>query len=426
MRELIVAVFALASCNGKTAARDAAPVIADTAADAARDAFVPLCAPQPGGNVALRKIATLPDAAVLVTSPPNDRRLFVIEQTGVIWIIENDELRPTPFLDLSGEHGGPVDSLSGDETGLLGLAFDPHYATSGEFYVFYTRLLLGPGDNDPADTLARYHVGANPDVAEPAGTVVLTLPRSRPNHNGGMIEFGSDGYLYVGTGDGGSHGDPLRNAQNPNALHGKMLRLDVASRPPDREYGIPVDNPFASGGGAPEVYMLGLRNPWRWSFDRATDDLWIADVGQNVTEEIDVARAGEQAGKNFGWSIYEGATCCAMQSDRCTQSAPQQPCDPTGITFPIDHRSHADSWAAMIGGQVYRGSCYPDLVGWYFFADNLRGGLSKARLGFDGSFESVDLVGAFPSSPTSIHADAYGELYETDLVGNVWHLEAAP
>jgi len=231
--------------------------------------------------------------------------------------------------------------------------------------VTYTSLIT-PTDNDPIDNLARYRVSATDrNVADPKGTLVLALPRTRPNHNGGMIEFGADGYLYLGTGDGGGHGDPIRYAQNPRALHGKMLRLDVHQRAAGREYGIPPGNPFADGvAGAPEVFMLGLRNPWRWSFDRATGDLWIGDVGQGQVEELDVARAGEQAGKNFGWSVYEGTGCCATQADLCTQAAPPQPCDPAGKTFPLDSRARATGWASIIGGQVYRvqiGPCHAAL-----------------------------------------------------------------
>jgi glucose/arabinose dehydrogenase len=371
-------------------------------------------------------VATVPGAAVLVTSPPNDSRLFVVEQHGLVHIIENGVVNPTPFLDLSGPNGGPVDDTTSEEAGLLGMVFDPDFATNGEFYVFYTTLLFGAGDNDPADTLARFHVSADPNVSEPTGTVVLQLPRSRPNHNGGMIEFGADGFLYAGTGDGGSHGDPFRYAQDPHSLFGKMLRIDVRHHQPDKQYDIPADNPFADGtAGAPEVYDLGLRNPWRWSFDRATNDLWIGDVGQGVTEEIDVVAAGAQAGLNFGWSAYEGNACCATQADLCTQDMPQQACDPTGKTFAQDNRAHADGWAAIIGGQVYRGACYPDLVGWYFYTDNVRGGLYKARLKSDNSLEIVDLEGSFPMGPTSLHADSTGELYETDINGNVWHLEAS-
>src|SRR5262245_7577329 len=296
VRALTWLAIGAAACGGRKQPQDdAAPPVFEDAME------LPACAnPVSGTTVAMRKITSVGNAAVLVTSPPNDPRLFVVEQRGVIRVIENDQLLPQPFLDISVANGGPVISNMGSETGLLGLAFDPAFERSGELYVTYTSLIT-PTDNDPIDNLARYRVSATDrNVADPAGTLVLALPRSRPNHNGGMIEFGADGYLYLGTGDGGSHGDPVRYAQNPRALHGKMLRLDVHQRGV-KQYGIPPGNPFADGvAGAPEVYMLGLRNPWRWTFDRATGDLWIGDVGQGITEELDVARAGEQAGKNFG------------------------------------------------------------------------------------------------------------------------------
>jgi glucose/arabinose dehydrogenase len=425
VRTLAWLVMFVIACGGKKPARDDAAVHDDAAV---RDdaAMAPVCAnPSAGTTVTMREVAAVGNPAVLVTSPPNDPRLFVVEQRGAIRIIEDGQLRPAPFLDISDDAGGPV--VDGGEMGLLGLAFDPAFATTGEFYVTYTSLIV-PGDNDPIDNLARYRVSATDrNVADPQGTLVLALPRTRPNHNGGMIEFGADGLLYMGTGDGGSHGDPIRYAQNPRALHGKMLRLDVHQRTATRQYGIPSGNPFADGvAGAPEVFMLGLRNPWRWSFDRATGDIWIGDVGQGQTEELDVARTGDQAGKNFGWSVYEGMACCATQADLCTQAAPLQPCNPAGKTFPLDSRLRASGWASIIGGQVYRGACYPDLAGWYFYTDYVKGGLVKARLKPDGTLEIVELPGTFPAGPTSLHADSRGELYETDVTGHIYHLEAGP
>jgi len=228
-----------------------------------------------------------------------------------------------------------------------------------------------------------------------------------------MIEFGSDGFLYVGTGDGGGNLN-LPRSQDRNGLFGKMLRIDVDNKTPGKEYGIPADNPFAPGGGAPEVFMLGLRNPWRWSFDRETGDMWIADVGASTIEELDVLAPAQQRGANLGWSMYEGSRC----------NTP--PCDPTGKVFPQDERDHVNQkWTAIIGGQVYRGTCYPDLVGWYFYTDISAHVLIKARRKLDGSLEIVDLPGNLPRSPTSIHADARGELYMTDA-NTVYHLEAGP
>jgi glucose/arabinose dehydrogenase len=406
----LAAVASLAGCgDNKNAAKiDAQPVAP--------------CTTTPGSTVHVRKLAeSLGDAALLVTSPPDDPRLFVIGQRGQLRIYESEVLRSTPFLDISAENGGPV--VAGGELGLLGLAFHPHYAQNGQFFVFYTTTR----DGSPyADVLARYQVSASdPSVAQPQGTIVLSIPDPYGNHNGGMIEFGADGLLYIGTGDGGAAGDPARNAQNPAALLGKILRIDVDHKTPGREYGIPADNPFAAGGGAPEVFMLGVRNPWRWTFDRATGDMWIGDVGQDQTEELDVVKAGQQRGANLGWSVFEGSACCITQGDKCRQSGAQQPCVTAGKMFALDNRTHAAGWKSITGGQVYRGGCYPELTGWYFYTDYVLGGLSKARLKPDGTLEIVDLPGDFPGHGASIHADSRGELYETDTAGNVFQIEAS-
>ena len=409
------AAVCTAPCDAPIVPVDAPPLATDAAP------FAP-CTPIAGSTVKARKIGTVSGGAILATSPPGDGRLFVIEQNGRIRIFENEVLKPTPFIDISST------IVAGGEQGLLGLAFHPQYATNGQFYVFYTATNPVAGGDAFVDVLATYKGSASdPNVADPAsGQIVLSIPDFASNHNGGMIEFGSDGFLYIGTGDGGGGGDPQRNGQNKNALLGKMLRIDVDHPAGGKPYGIPTGNPFAAGGGAAEVWMYGLRNPWRWSVDRANGDMWIGDVGQGVTEEVNVAKAGAQAGVNFGWSAYEGNACCMTQADKCTQTGTQQPCNMTGIQFPQDTRSHASGWFAIIGGQVYRGACFPDLVGWYFYTDNGHGGMAKAQLQANGSLTVVNLTGTFPSSPSSLHADARGELYETDTAGGVWAIEAGP
>lgn len=378
------------------------------------------CTTTPGATVRVRKLpGRVNGAAMLVTSPPGDPRLFVVERGGAIRIYENERLLPEPFLDLSRDRGGPV--VAGGEQGLLGLAFHPRFSTNGQLFVWYTA--RNPVAGDPlVNVLARHTVlGGMPNKADPGGTVVLSIPDFATNHNGGMIEFGADGYLYVGTGDGGGAGDPRRYAQNVDALLGKMLRIDVDNKAAGKEYGIPADNPFGN-----EVFILGLRNPWRWSFDRMTGDMWIGDVGQDDIEELDVLKAGEQAGKNLGWSIFEGSKCCDGEAlSNCAQANPA-PCDRTGLTFPHDDRLHRDGWISIIGGEVYRGSCYPDLAGWYFYTDYGRGGLTKARLRPDDTLEIVELSGSFPSRAASIHGDSRGELYLTDTDGNVYHIEGGP
>ncbi|MDQ3366599.1 MAG: PQQ-dependent sugar dehydrogenase [Myxococcota bacterium] len=403
----------VAGCGGDkkpTNPPDDAAVVMPDAAE------LPRCAtPVAGTKVALRSIGRVVGAALLATSPPADPRLFVLEQRGAIRIFKNEALQPDPFLDLSADASGPV--LAGGENGLLGLAFHPQYASNGQFFVFYTARLAGDPGNPQRDVLARCQVSAgNPDRADAASCVdVLSIPDFATNHNGGMIEFGADGLLYIGTGDGGGGGDPARVGQNLTSLLGKMLRIDVDARTAGKEYGIPAANPYAAGGGAPEILMRGLRNPWRWSFDRETGDMWIADVGQDEVEELTVIRAGQFAGKNLGWSMYEGTRCF------------RAPCDPAGQTFPqAEHARGATGWASITGGQVYRGSCYPDLVGWHFYTDYVRGGLVKARLAANDTLEVVPVPGTFPGNIASIHADARGELYATNTEGNVYHLEATP
>ncbi|MGE3545923.1 MAG: sorbosone dehydrogenase family protein, partial [Kofleriaceae bacterium] len=326
-------LLAVAACSTRTPNEQTRqdPVVTDAVIDSETcGPPAPLAAcetPVAGTKVTAHQIARVTGQAVLVTSPPNDPRLFVIEKNGRIRIIEDGVLQLTPFIDLSSQ------LVVSSEQGLLGLAFHPNYNCNGEFFVYYT--------TSNANVVARCTVSdSNPNLADPTCTTVISIPDFAPNHNGGMIEFGADGYLYIGTGDGGQYGDPRRNAQalwdgspfgNTVAWLGKILRIDVDHPAPGSQYGIPADNPYAAGGGKPEIFISGVRNPWRWSFDRATGDMWIGDVGQNQTEELNVLKAGEQAGKNLGWSVYEGNTCCKTQWDKCSQVA-TQPCDATDKT----------------------------------------------------------------------------------------------
>ena len=233
-------------------------------------------------------------------------RLFIVEQGGRIRIVRTGVLQAAPFLDLSAANGGPV--RTGGEQGLLGLAFHPSYITNGLFFVHYTRALAGDASGNEI-VIARYaRSAANPDIASPTGTVLLAIAHPQfANHNGGKLAFGPDGYLYIGVGDGGSANDPRNNAQNLSQLLGKILRIDVDGAV---GYAIPPDNPFVGQAAArPEVWAYGLRNPWRFSFDRATGDLYIGDVGQNSIEEIDFVARGTPAGLNFGWRVFEGSDC---------------------------------------------------------------------------------------------------------------------
>jgi glucose/arabinose dehydrogenase len=371
-----------------------------------------------GTNIQFRQIADLGTSAVLATSPPDDPRLFVVAQEGAIHIFKEEVRLLRPFLDLRADEGGPV--AIGGEMGLLGLAFHPKYATNGVFFVFYTTGNVNQGTL--RDVLARCTVSADPDVADRTCTEVLSIPDFAANHNGGMIEFGDDGFLYIGTGDGGGSGDPNGNGQSLEdgaplpasvALLGKMLRIDVDHPAPGKAYGIPADNPFAIGGGAPEIFMYGLRNPWRWSFDRATGDMWIGDVGQAEIEELTALTPAQQKGANLGWKKYEGTRCF------------DPPCAPAGMVMPQYERTHAEGWASITGGQVYRGTCYPDLVGQYFFGDHE--GSAYVRATFDGTtVTTTPIEGSHPGRPASLHAGPYGELYLTSSSGPVFHLEAAP
>jgi glucose/arabinose dehydrogenase len=416
----VAVVLALAACGDNGAKRDAGPRDTLPTADAP-----PLiaCTPRSGSTVSVRKIGSVTGPAVLATSPPNDGRLFVLEQAGRIRVFENEQLRATPFLDISDLVAFSL------EQGLLGLAFHPRYAENRMFFVYYT--------TDTANVLARYTVSQTDlDVADAAGEVILSIPDYASNHNGGMIEFGADGLLYISTGDGGQGGDPCLNGQAIDRdseicktdfgacpglcepLLGKILRIDVGKTSANRKYGIPGDNPFASGGGEPEIFMRGLRNPWRWAFDRATGDMYIGDVGQDTDEELTVLAPADQNGANFGWSQYEGTRPYRAGAD------------PAGITMPQFVRNHdTDGWKCVIGGDVYRGSCFPDLAGSYFFTDFVRHPLMRGR--FDGATLSTEQLplppsGDWPENPTSIHADARGELFMTTLAGEVYQIEAGP
>jgi glucose/arabinose dehydrogenase len=408
----ITALVVVAAC-GKHAD---APAVADDAAPAtpvdapappdARE--LPACAnPVAGSTISFHQVAKLAGIATLAVSPPADPRLFAVAARGQIYVVVDGVQRATPFIDLSAANGGPVVGTDkGTELGLLGLVFHPHYADNGTFFVYYTTGDVTVGTL--RDVVARCTVSAaDPDVANPTCDEILSMADPAVNHNGGMMEFGSDGLLYIGTGDGGGTND---NPLDPNKLLGKMLRIDVDHPAAGKAYAIPSDNPFAAGGGAPEVWMLGLRNPWRWTFDRATGDLWIPDVGGELIEELDVLAPGEQRGANLGWNMYEGSVCN------------KPPCDPTGKVFPKLEEMHP-TWEAIIGGQVYRGTCFPDLVGWFFFGD-FSGIYAKARLRADRSLEVVTLTGSFPPHPTSFHEDANHEIYMTDSSGFIYRLEA--
>jgi glucose/arabinose dehydrogenase len=370
-----------------------------------------LLATPAGAQYSAQRIASGLESPVYATSPPGDPRLFIVEQTGRIRIHDGSVLLAPPFLDLSGSVSG------GSEQGLLGLAFPPDFATSQLFYVNYTNLA---GDT----VVARYRVSAtDPDVADPVADPAFVLVIDQPfsNHNGGHIAFGpNDGLLYIGMGDGGSGGDPLGHGQNPATLLGKMLRIDVSGGF-GSNYSIPAGNPLADGpgGNADEIWALGLRNPYRWSFDRQTGDLYIGDVGQGAVEEIDFQPASSAGGENYGWNVMEGSRCYS----------PPAGCDSTGLTLPVIEHIHAlEGVMAIIGGYRYRGPTDPALDGRYFYGD-YSGKLYMATEGSPGAF-TPQLITAAPDqgsidAPSGFGEDASGNLHIVDLDGEVFRLGAS-
>lgn len=299
-----------------------------------------------------------------------DSRLFVVQQNGIIKIVQDDgTVLPDPFLNISA-----LTSSSG-ERGLLGLAFHPQFHTNGQFFVNYTRA------SDGSTVIARYYAMAGSNVADPLGEEILVVPQPASNHNGGCIRFGPDGYLYIGMGDGGGGGDPFNTGQDKQSLLGKMLRIDVNTSP----YVIPASNPYADGeNGLPEIYSIGLRNPWKFSFDTVGEQIWIADVGQNAWEEINAQPYTDNT-LNYGWRCYEGLVAYNMAD-----------CDPNAsYVSPIHVFSNNITTCSVTGGYVYRGSVNPDWYGKYFYTDycsneiyvlNPTNGNVQTNTGFTGSF----------------------------------------
>ena len=298
--------------------------------------------------LALQEVASGLSVPIFLTAPPGDSRLFIIERAGRIRVVQNGSLLATPFLDIS-----TLTTTSG-ERGLLSMAFHPQYASNGYFFLYYTNLA---GDI----VIERRQVSAgNANVADPLSALtIITIPHPTfSNHYGGLLSFGPDGYLYAGTGDGGSAGDPPRNAQNTNVLLGKLLRLDVNASSVAQPYAIPPGNPFSTAGGRPEIWAYGLRNPWRYAFDVPAQLLYIADVGQANLEEVDVRPVG-QAGNNYGWNIMEGTQC--FNSASCNQA---------GLVLPAhEYANNTANGCSITGGYVYRGTALPELAGHYLYSD---------------------------------------------------------
>ena len=318
----------------------------------------------------------------------------MVEQPGVIRIISNGSLLPTPFLDITNlvNFGG--------EMGLLGVAFHPNFSQNPLLYVNYVRQSGGV-----QTVIAEYRVStADPNQADPASArILLVVNQPFENHKGGQLGFGTDGFLYIGLGDGGSGGDPLGNGQSLQTLLGKMLRIDVDQGAP---YAIPPDNPFAGGGGLPEIWAYGLRNPWRFSFERSSGRLFCADVGQAQFEEVDIL----QNGGNFGWSIMEGAHCFN----------PASGCNMAGLILPIFEYDHSEG-EAVIGGYVYHGTAISSLVGTYVFGDYASGKIWGLTENPPGTWTRTELLST-GANLSSFGQDAAGELYVVELGGSVMKL----
>jgi len=340
----------------------------------------------------LVKVGTF-DTPTFVAAPRGDTsRLMVVEQAGRIRVVRNGRKLSRPFLDIRS------DVSAGGERGLLSMAFAPDYATSHRVYVYYT------GRNGDVKIDELQASGDSADASTRRN--VITIAHSTfPNHNGGQLEFGPDGKLYAGIGDGGSENDPNRNGQKLSTLLAKLIRIDPK---PGGGYSVPADNPFVGRSGVrPEIYAYGLRNPYRFSFDRLTGDLIVADVGQNKIEEVDFAARGKAAGANYGWSAFEGR-------NRFHGGA-------SGTVFPVVQQSHSNGWCAIIGGYVVRDRALRGLYGRYIYGDNCKTGIRSVKLSPGRASGDRRISLAVPAL-SSFGEDARGRVYATSLNGQVYRL----
>lgn len=345
-------------------------------------------------TIAIQSFATGFSSPSEITHPVGDNRLFVVEQGGIIKILNpNQTTNATPFLNIS------TIITSGNERGLLGLAFHPSYATNGFFFINYTNL---SGNT----VIARYSVNpTNPNVALTTGTILMTITQPFSNHNGGCLRFGPDGFLYISMGDGGGTGDPGNRAQNINDNLGKILRIDVnATVAPF--YTSPATNPYIGIAGNDEIWAIGVRNPWKFSFNN--NDMWIADVGQSAVEEINKI-TNPQPGMNFGWRCYEG------NSTYNTTGCPSN----TTMTFPVAQYSHAGGNCSITGGYVYTGTTYPNFANKYFFAD-----YCVNRIGTVNTSNVIAYSANFAGSNnfTTFGQDSSGELYVASGAGTIYKI----
>ena len=381
---------------GEVQVRATSESITGTIAITVTPASAPPPPPPPAGPPGLQEIASGLRFPLHLSSPPGDERLFVLEKGGVIRVIKGGSLLDAPFLDIT-----PKVLSTGGEQGLLGLAFFPDYATTGRFLVHYT-------DRSGTSQISMFRVSADPDRADPAESVVLSVTRPGHAHNGGQILFGPEGYLYIGLGDGddsdGGRGQSLED------LLGSILRIDVSA---GTSYAVPADNPFvATAGARPEVWSYGLRNPWRFTFDRATRDLYIGDVGESQWEEVNYSSAAEGAGRgiNYGWSRMEGRHC--MRATGCGEE----------LTLPVVEYSHSEG-CSVTGGYVYRGAALPQLQGRYFYADYCGAWVRSLRMEGGAVVEESEWpeLGS-RGLITSFGEDNAGELYLTTQEGRIYKI----
>lgn len=392
MRRLSLVLIFAVLLSSLVAAQETEPVVSREAA------------PDPSA-VKLTLIADGFSHPVLLTNAGDDsERLFIVEQSGRIWIYLDGQILTEAFLDLTDRVSQSV-TRGYSELGLLGLAFPPDFAETGVFYVHYN-------DNNSRTTLSQFNLSDDPNIGDKDSEVVLlTLDQPFSNHNGGEITFGpNDGYLYMSLGDGGSAGDPLDTGQNPSDWYGSILRIAVTG---DGSYAVPEDNPSATHEGfAPEVWSYGLRNPYRFSFDALTGDLYIADVGQNVWEEINFQPAESVGGENYGWSDYEASA--AYNSNAV----------PADMTYPIAEYSHEEGRCSVTGGYVYRGAAVTELEGAYIYGDYCSGETWAAWRNSDGEWQS-DLFLSVGENVTAFGQDQALELYIVTYNGDIYRIDSA-
>ena len=354
-----------------------------------------------GQTIALQSFATGFSSPVEIVHPPNDVRFFVLQRFGLIRILnQNGTINTTPFLNVS----TLISTSPGNERGLLGLAFHPNYATNGIFFINYT--------NTAGDTvIAKYTVSANPNIANTTATILMTIDQPYSNHNGGCIRFGPDGYLYIGMGDGGSGGDPNGYAQNltvdnanpTRVFLGKMLRIDVDTTDGLLNYGIPATNPYATTPGIKEIWAFGLRNPWKFSFNRLNGDLWIGDVGQLNIEEVNKVTAPLPTGLNFGWRCYEGNS--AYNTSGCAAMST--------MVFPVTQYDHSTG-CSITGGYFYTGSMYPNFANKYFYTDYCDNKIRTLN-----ASNVVTTTDSFTGDFTAFGEDINGELYVAGISNGI-------